>query len=279
MSYRLLEFGGVMLPTARIAGTFGTGPSVDATVRTIGGMWDASGNADADVALPYEQTYSAWLMDTAATTQTQLEDLQALRGQRHILYRIDEVTDQLTWCWARCLQVRTPWQIQRKTMQPVDVIFQLQTPWYGWLHGDDWFLDSSETLAAACDLEELTTFTLDASPIFCYLQNTGHAITRLGAITVTCNDAAPITHVMIYEPPFAIEWNGTLENGHLLQINGRTMSVVNDSEDAYSGFAFSSYASSAAWFQLAPGGNEVYVEFTGGGTTSTITFDYCDGEN
>ena len=39
MSYRLAKFGMVDLPCARMTGTYGTGPTVDATVQVIGGTF------------------------------------------------------------------------------------------------------------------------------------------------------------------------------------------------------------------------------------------------
>src|SRR5690606_32688323 len=129
MSYRIYKFGSTTLPSARITGTYGTGPSLNTAVATVGGMHDLAGNGYAGLRVPYDLTYSCWIVDSAANTQTALKAWQALRGVRAKLYRLNEYDDSEHWCYARLMQVRAPWQIQRKTMQPLDLQFAVYTPW------------------------------------------------------------------------------------------------------------------------------------------------------
>lgn len=277
MSYRLLQFGDVVLPTARISGTYGTGPTVNATVRVVGGMYDANGNGTAPLSLPYEQTYSAWLVGTAAATQAALEDLQALRGTRHILYRVDEYDSSQQWCWARCTQVRTPWQIQRKTVQPVDIVFQIQTPWYGSVYGDGWSLNTGEDLDDGLFLEEDATYTLDASPKSITLTNGGNALSRLVSLKITVGPTAALTEVTVEVGDCDWTWAGTVAVNKVLEVNGRTMTITNDGSDAYSGLTLNADHATGWWLELEPGANTLTVTITGGSTDSTIEFDCADG--
>lgn len=275
MSYRLYQFGSVVLPTARISGTYGTGPTVDGTIRTIGGMYDGGAG---NLLLPYETTYSAWIVDTATDAQTALRALQGLRGTRNILYRIDEDTTAQQWCWARVTQVRTPWQIQRKTMQPVDITFQVQTPWYGAVYGTGWSFDSGEYFDDGLFFEEDASYTLDTSPKSIVLTNGGNATTRLVSLKLTAGDDA-ITQLDVSVGDCDWTWTGTLAAGKTLIVNGRTMTITNDGADAYNGLTKNAGHVSGWWLELEPGANTVTVEvdYPGTGPLAEVEFDYAEG--
>jgi hypothetical protein len=275
MSYRLTQFGSVVLPTARIAGTFGTGPTQDAGIQVVGGMFDAYGTGTANLQVPYDQTFSAWLVGTEAATQTALAALMALRGTRNILYRLDEYTTQQTWCWARVTQVRTPWQIQRKTMQPVDVTFQIQTPWYGAVYGSGWSFDSGEYFDDGLFFTEDATFVTDAASYSLTLVNGGNATTRLVSVRVTAAYGA-LHSLRMQVGDCDWTWTGTLAAGKVLEINGRTMTLTNDSTDAYSGLTLNAAHVSGWWLELAPGNNTVTVT-TDIAPPVQLVFDYAEG--
>ena len=278
MSYRFTQFGSVVLPTARIAGTFGAGPTQDAGIQVVGGMFDAHGTGTANLQVPYDQTFSAWLVGTEAATQTALAALMALRGTRNILYRLDEYTTQQTWCWARVTQVRTPWQIQRKTMQPVDITFQLQTPWYGAVYGTGWSFDSGEYFDTGLFLEEDASYTFDTETISPWLVNGGNVTTRLVSLRLTAGDDA-ITQFDFAVGTCDFTWRGTLAAGKVLEVNGRTMTITNDSADAYSGLTLNTDHSTGWWLELAPGTNVVTATVDNAGVTTlaTLDFDYAEG--
>lgn len=275
MSYRLTQFGSVALPTARIAGTFGTGPTTDGVLQVVGGMFDAHGTGTANLRLPYDQTYSAWLVGTEAATQNDLAALKALRGTRNILYRLDESSTQQTWCWARVMQVRTPWQIQRKTLQPVDVTFQIQTPWYGAVYGTGWSFDSGEYFDDGLFFEEDATFVTDATPYSLVLVNGGNATTRLVSVRVTAAyNALGSLRMQVGNCDWT--WTGSVAAGDTLEINGRTMTITNDGADAYSGLTLNAAHTTGWWLELPPGNNTVTVT-TDIAPPVQLVFDYAEG--
>ena len=278
MSYRLARFGVIDLPCARMTGTFGTGPTVDATVQVLGGTFCTYGATDGNLQTPYELTHSCWIVDTEAGAQTTLEDMFGFRGQRHILYRINEADLSYSWCWARCVQVRNPWQWQRKTMNPLDIVFQVQTPWYGYVHGTGWSLDGGETLDPTLVGTFAYNVTINTSPKSIAYVNNGNAISRHVSCRVTAGGAA-ITALTIAVGSCDIDWSGTLASTKVLQLTQRQgyASITNDGANAYSGLTFGGSHTSGWWFEFAPGSNTVTVTITGGSTNSTFSFDYADG--
>jgi hypothetical protein len=276
MSYRLSKFGTVTLPCARLSGTFGTGPTVDATVATLGGIFDTAGGNEGHLDTPYELTHSIWVVDDEADAQATIEDLYALRGERHILYRTNEVNSALNWCWARCIQVRAPWQIQRKTLQPLDIVFQVQTPWYGNVTGTGWSLDSGETLDAAL-ISGAVTVTLNMAPYLLQLNNAGNVLTRHVSFRLTAT-SAPISGFEIGVGNCYVQWSGTVAATKVLQVTQRQsyMAITNDSANAYNGFAYGATHNSGWWLELQPGYNTVAVTCYGA-ADNTITFDHADG--
>ncbi len=278
MSYRLSKFGSTALPCARLTGSLGSGPTVDATIPVIGGMFDANAAEVGNLDVPYDVTHGCWIVDTEADAQTTLDSLYAMRGTRNILYRIDEVSSALNWCWARCTQVRNPWQWQRKTMNPLDITFQIQTPWYGAVTGTGWSLDPGATLDATLIGSAVTT-TIDIVPKQITLTNNGNVATRhvsfrLKAVTT------PITYVEIQIGLLTkFIWNGTIGATWTLEVTQRQdlLSMTINDTPAYDGFAFGSWHTNGWWMELAPGNNTVYVTHYGAGVDNTITFDHADG--
>lgn len=278
MSYRLNRFGDVLLPCARLTGAYGTGPTVDGTLPVIGGMSDSYASDYGNLLVPYEMTYSAWIVDAEADAQTKLAELHSMRGQRHILYREVEDTDDYHWCWARCLQVRNPWQLQRRTMNPVDIVFQVQTPWYGVVHGTGWSLDDNEALAYPALYTAATTHTLDFASNDLVVTNPGNVTTRLVSVRITPS-GFNTSNIQMAVGPCQIKWTDNLTDGHVLEINGRTMSVTVDDADAYDAFELGPAHTSGWWLELEPGANTVTVDHTmyGGIGEVQVVFDFAAG--
>jgi hypothetical protein len=282
MSYRIYKFGSTTLPTARITGTFGTGGSLETGIPLIGGMIDTRGDGYVNLRLPHEIVYGAWIVDTAANAMSALQALQALRGVRARLYRINEYDDTEHWAYARLMQVRAPWQYQRKTMQPVDLTFQMLTPWYedaynttawtlddGKLFDDGLFFDQGGGVAVT--LATATTVTT--------LNNGGNAPSRYFWVEVTAKTSA-ITSLSIIigaDQRNYVTWTGTLLADKTLIIDGRSRTVKNNGVNETGSITLSSLTHvSDYWFELEPGNNSVRITRTGGGATSTIAFRYAD---
>lgn len=278
MSYRLTRFGFVDLPCARMTGTFGTGPTVDATVQVLGGTFCTYGATDGNLQTPYELTHSCWIVDDEAGAQVQLEDLFGLRGTRHILYRINEADLSYSWCWARCVQVRNPWQWQRKTMNPLDIVFQVQTPWYGIVYGSGWSLDSGETLDASLITGFYTSYALTTTSEVLAVYNPGNVITRHVSCRVTAAGSS-ITALTISVGACDMDFSGTLAATKVLQITQRQnyAAITNDGSNAYNNWTYGGSHTSGWWLELTPGWNAVTVARTGGNASSEIYFDYAAG--
>lgn len=277
MSYRLSKFGATALPCARMTATYGTGPTVDATIPTIGGMFDADAGDIGNLDVPYDVTHGCWIVDDEAGAQTTLEDLYAMRGVRNILYRVDEVSSALNWCWARCTQVRNPWQWQRKTMNPLDITFQIQTPWYGAVTGTGWSLDTGATLDATLIGSAVTT-TLDIIPKAITLTNYGNVATRHVSFRVTAHTAIIYVDVQI-DLNSRFRWTGTIPAGQTLQVIQRQdyAAITKNGTAAYNGFVNSASLWNGWWLELQPGANTAYVTVYGGDGQDTIAFDHADG--
>jgi hypothetical protein len=287
MSYRLSKFGTTALPCARMTATYGTGPTVDATIPVIGGMYDAYTTATGYTAgignldVPYELTHGCWIVDTEADAQTTLDSLYAMRGTRNILYRYNEtpaiIENPLSWCWARCIQVRNPWQWQRKTLNPLDITFQVQTPWYGALTGTGWSLDPGATLDATLIGGESPT-TLDIIPKAITLTNYGNVATRHVSFKVKAHTAIIYVDVQI-DLNSRFRWTGTIPAGQTLQVIQRQdyAAITKNGTAAYNGFVNSASLWNGWWLELQPGANTAYVTVYGGDGQDTITFDHADG--
>lgn len=278
MSYRLSKFGTTSLPCARMTATYGTGPTVDATIPTIGGMYDAYAGGIGNLAVPYEITHGCWIVDTEANAQTTLEDLYGMRGERRILYRTDEYDLSVHWCWARCTQVRNPWQWQRKTMNPLDIVFQIQSPWYGVVYGTGWSIANSSEFAKTKLLVAPVTYTLDFASNTFTVNNPGNVTTRMVSARVTPAGLS-LSNMSIAVGDCHIIWAGDLGNGENLDINGNTMSITNDGVNAYTELAYGSAHRSGWWLELEPGDNTVTVTRTvyGGIGEVRLVFDFAAG--
>lgn len=278
MSYRLSKFGSTALPCARLVGTFGTGPTVDATTPTVGSFHDQYADSIGNLDTPYMLTHGCWIVDDEADAQTTTENLYALRGKRDILYRTDEVSSALNWCWARCTQVYNPWQWQRKTMNPIDIVFQVMTPWYGAVTGTGWSLDTGATLDATLIGSAVTT-TIDVVPKTITLANNGNVATRHVSFKLTAVDAPAINCEVQIGLTSKFEWRGTVPSGQVLQVIQRQnyASILLNGVAAYSGFKLAPNYENGWWLELEPGNNTVYVTHYGASATCTIAFDHADG--
>ena len=283
MSYRIYKFGTTTLPSTRLAGTFGTGPSAETAVAAVGGMHDTHGNGYASLRLPHEIVYSCWIVDTAANTHAKLAAWQALRGVRAKLYRVNEFDDSEHWAYARLMQVRAPWQYQRKTMQPLELLFYVMTPWYedscagSWVLDDGEVLDDGLFLDAACGVQKtLTTSTTDTT-----LTGGGNAPTNHVVVSITARTST-ITAASVYiatgDVVCYISWAGTLLADKTLVIDARNQKIMNDgAPDTGTITINTAIHTSNYWLEIAPGSNSLTVTRSGGGATSTADFlyNYC----
>jgi hypothetical protein len=283
MSYRIYKFGSTELPSTRLTGTFGTGPSLETAIASVGGMHDTQGDGYASLRLPHEIVYSCWIVDTAANTHAKLAAWQAQRGVLAKLYRLNEYDSTEHWCYARLMQVRAPWQYQRKTMQPLELLFYVMTPWYedscagSWVLDDGEVLDDGLFLDAACAVQKtLTTSTTDTTLTGGGNAPTNHVVVSITARTSTITAAS--VYIVAGDVTCYISWAGTLLADKTLVIDGRNQKVTNDgAPDTGTMTVNTAIHTSNYWLEIAPGSNSLTVTRSGGGATSTADFlyDYC----
>lgn len=280
MSYRIYKFGSTELPSTRLTGTFGTGPSLETAIASVGGMHDTQGDGYASLRLPHEIVYSCWIVDTAANTHAKLAAWQAQRGVLAKLYRLNEYDSTEHWCYARLMQVRAPWQYQRKTMQPLELLFYVMSPWYEDICAGAWYLDDGKYLDAGLFLDGTCAEQIDLTNNLTVTGLTigGNAPTSYISVAFTAR-TNPITQLTILIDTgvnvCAVQWTGTLAVNKTLVIDSRNQRVTNDgAQDHGTTIREMTVHTSNYWFEFAPGYNTITLARTGGDASCTADFSY-----
>jgi hypothetical protein len=113
-------------------------------------------------------------------------------------------------------------------------------------------------------------------PIF--LANGGNATQTDVLVTVTPpNGVAHVTWLTIGVPGISeVAYTGTILDNTSWVMQFAASSVLNNGVNDYTNFTKTLKHTIKPWLQIAPGTNTVYVAWIGGGTTTTITFDYWE---
>ncbi len=241
-----------------------------------GGAYDAYGAERAPAGSYQLPVHCELHAATAAGLQTQLDAWRAKRGLRGRLRLI--LNDGSTrWCWARCTRVQYERGREHFAFQPLDLLFEIPQPgWWGTRHGGPWWLDLGVALDLGYHLDADAPLPLVGGPQTLSITNAGNQRITNAVITVRAGSAA-ITAVTIAVPYVSsFTWSGTLLAGHDLVLNCGALSVINWTSDAYSGFALDAGHVIDDWLRLEPGANSVDVTLTGGGTGSTMLFEFYD---
>ena len=207
--------------------------------------------------------------------------LLGLAGKRGKLYR--RVLDGVEhWQTARLVRVEAGRDYQDAAMQPpaMPVALTFVTNERTW-HGNEHRiinLDGSHILDGSWSL--ITATPIAAGNTVITLTHgdegdAGRAPIRDVRITVTAG-SAPITALTITRTDGEVlTYTPTTGIAHILVIDTGTMQVINpDETDPYSKLGFTPDADMGVWFSLQPGDNVITVSITGGGTGSTILFDF-----
>jgi hypothetical protein len=284
MTYRLLRFGTtdktIDLPLAAAEFDAGTAGSVSGIVKTVDGFYDTLGTARAPMALPYELPLAAELVAaTVAALSTSALGLRALRGERLALWREMSVDGALQWCWARLMRKGAPRGPGNRMWQPVELSFEITSPWYGaYYDGDGWLLDDGFFFDNGLYLDTGLLTTIVSGAPFTITHGGDAEITAI-VITVTAAAGAAITALTVKVGATSIwEWTytGTIAAGKALVVDCGAQTVKNDGTADYAHFDLTSNHNQNYWFAFQPGANTVTVTMTGGGATSTIAFAYYE---
>jgi hypothetical protein len=232
------------------------------------------------MALPYELPLAAELVAaTVAALSTSALGLRALRGERLALWREMSSGGALQWCWARLMRKGAPRGPENRMWQPVELSFEVTSPWYGaYMDGDGWLLDDGFLFDNGLYLDTgLLTTIVSAAP-FTITHGGDAEITAL-TITVTAAAGAAITALTVKVGATSIwEWTytGTIAAGKALVVDCGAQTVKNNGTDDYAHWALTANHNQNHWFAFQPGANTVTVTMIGGGATSTIAFAYSE---
>ena len=285
--YRLTRFGDVVFPTTNQVDDIGSGETPTAWHPLPGGgALDMLGDAQMYPAVVSRSKQVRITASSATDAQSLYNELMALVGSRNRLYR--EFPDgSIHWMWARLksVQASRDYQLtQYKRLQDVSLVFEtMEATWRGDLFGL-WTLDSGEKLDTGLELDGASPETLVTSPETFTVSvgsasDAGRATVRNLAVVVTAGDAAITALSVARAGGETLTFGGTINATDVLRIDLGTMQVTNDGVNAYDDLTLSPTAEMDAWFTLLSGDNEITVTWTGGGTGSTIAFEFYDAEN
>lgn len=255
------KFGTTDLPVYNPNYSVGVMASVDVFVQTAGGVFDAGGDDQIGVAQTILSHRGVVTGETEAEFIANIRNFRKMRGTKAKLYR--RWSDgTLEWVYARCVAVEGTRSFGMIWQQELDFRFQIISQvWYS-------YSATSEQ------------YTLSSSPQNETITYIGDAVVENVVITITAG-SADLTYVSILNTNNSglvnITYTGTIASGDAVVIDCGALSVTNDGDDAYDDFGLEANHVAQSWFVLAPGGNRIDITFTGGGTGSTVKFDYYDG--
>lgn len=280
--YRLIRFGDIDLEHYNQVENIGSGSTSTAyQALPEGGALDQFGDQQKHPGT-VERTKSFRLRDTTKANLEKLYfQLLALRGTRNRLYR-RTITGDIHWQYARLVEVSAQMSHELtmyRFIQDVDLRFVTQEMhWRGDL-GGTWYLDDGEYFDSGLAFDSGQTYELTTSPTEITVSTSddiGRASVRALRIRVTAGSAAITSITIVRTGGETLMFDGTISAGDVLVIDTGTMQVTNDGADAYDDLILSPTADLAAWFAFDPGDNNLTITFTGGGSGSTIDFNYYE---
>ena len=275
MFYTLEKFGAVILPTNIII-SVGSGRAEPVYADTPWGAVRLNGSGKQAMG-PQTLSVKLQILETTPTAaQTAADAVKALTGTWDKLYR--RMPDgSVQWTTAQMVEPAADRTVDNNRWIQPDVEFFVPIPiWYSHHHGAGWTFDSGILFDTGYYFDEGDKYTLNTSPKTLTIANNGNYAVRNCVITVHC-DTTPITALAITMTGVNLVFSGTLAAGKDLVIDCGTETVTNDGAAAYATFDTSTGHAQAEWLALQPGNNSITVTITGGGTASTITFDFWEG--
>jgi hypothetical protein len=280
--YRLIRFGTIDLEHFNQIDVIGSGETPTAYQSLPeGGALDLFGSQTKHPGV-VERTKTLRLRcDTEADLESLYFQLLSLRGKRDRLYRRTS-GGNIQWQYARLAEVsaqRSFEQTKYRFIQDLDLRFITQEAFWRGVLGGIWYLDSGEYFDSGLAFNTGQIYMLDHSPKAITISTStgaGRAPIRALTIRVTAGSAAIISITIARAGGESLTFGGEIAAGKVLLIDTGRMQVTNDGVDAYDDLTFLPKADLASWFALEPGNNNLIVTYTGGGTGSTIDFNYYE---
>jgi hypothetical protein len=280
--YRLIRFGLINLEYYNQVDAIGSGSTPTAyQLLPEGGALDLFGSMQKHPGV-VERTKSIRLR---GATEAELEQLYlqllAMRGKRDRLYR-RTTTGDIHWMYARLVEVsaqRNYEQSKYRLIQDVDLKFIAQEATWRGDYGGVWYFDSGEYFDSGLRFDSGEIYNLDGSPKAITISigaEVGRMPTRSLQMRITAGSAAITSITIARAGGESLSFVGTIAAGKELLIDTGTMQVTNDGDDAYDDLAISPIADLAVWFAFEPGDNDLTITYVGGGTGSTISFQYYE---
>ncbi len=257
MSYKLVAFDNLVLPTYNRESGVNAAPPLQGYIETAGGGFDSFGSGVAPASTPFPVTMR--VVSSEETDAGQKAAIDALRSKirtRGRLIRTGVADFTQHWVTARLVEVQQRTLYNSPGVQVLNFIWEASTEWV-------------ETNA---DVTE----TMTGSPYAFGVENAGNRPVRNAIITVSADDAALTAVALSTTNGTALSWTGTVAAGDSLVFDCGAKSVKNDGVNAYSGLTYDSGHTIDDWLRIA-GSMDITITYTGGGSSPTATADFDDG--
>lgn len=274
------RFGDIDLPPGNPQNDMGSFEVVETTVRVSGGfVLDAYGSRNAPAAATRFTHRASLKKSNTAALEVAYRRLLGQVGRIARLYRYWIDSGASEWAEARLVKVNATVDSRwPEEINGITAVFSMRAPhWNGLRHGYSWVFDEGEKFDSGLEFDnaESDQFELTSSPAECTVQNTGNR-SAVDVRILVYAEGGSITELTLTGPNETnLSYDGTIDAGSTLTIDGGNLSVLNDAADAYADFTVSSL--NEYWIELSTGENDFTFTWSGTATAVIVTFRFYDG--
>lgn len=276
MTYLLERFGSLTLPTAKPNSTLDTGSIQSGLMDIPGGAYDSWGSNQASMGA-HRITHTALLTGNGlASIESTFNSWRAQIGKRDRLYR-RHPSGALQWVYARLSDVKANRQAGQINTFEISLTFEIAySVWNGYKRGWSWALDDGSYFDTGLVFDSTYTYTIPQSGTI-VLTSTGNYPVTNPLITIYAGGTS-VTNLAMADSVagFQMLYNGTIQAGGTLVIDGGAYTCYNGTADHYAYMARGSLHVINEWFKFLPGGT-ITITKTEAGTVTTGVFSFSDG--
>lgn len=280
----LTRFGSIYLPQYDVNFNAGTAPAQLAVTQLYGGgIFDTHGLGRSPQRYPKLITYPCTVVGSSTLeARTAIRQLRAAIGTRQKLWRSSVVDEEAQWCRARLVDVDATMKSKMPRWHvPVTLTFAQLAGWNGVHHsGGVVFGQDGAFFGDGLFFGEDDIYALDGTEEVdqnITLSNGGNLPVTGVKIYVVAGSAAITALTIKVTGVSYLRYTGTVAVGKTLYLDCDIKKITNDGANAYANLALTAEHYIADWLVLQPGDNTVVVNRTGGGTGSTVEFQFYDG--